>query len=93
MALKKLGIKQVKTKVGDRYVLENMLANNYNLGGEQSGHVIFLDYNTTGDGLITALQLLTVMVESKKSLSRLSEVMEIMPQAQYVLTCERRTQV
>ena len=61
-----------------------MLANNYNLGGEQSGHVIFLDYNTTGDGLITALQLLTVMVESKKSLSRLSEVMEIMPQAQYV---------
>lgn len=84
LALKKLGIKQVKTKVGDRYVLENMLANNYNLGGEQSGHVIFLDYNTTGDGLITALQLLTVMVESKKSLSRLSEVMEIMPQAQYV---------
>ena len=72
LALKKLGIKQVKTKVGDRYVLENMLANNYNLGGEQSGHVIFLDYNTTGDGLITALQLLTVMVESKKSLSRLS---------------------
>lgn len=83
LALKKLGIQQVKTKVGDRYVLENMLENHYSLGGEQSGHVIFLDYNTTGDGLITALQLLTVMVESKKSLSRLAQIMEILPQSQY----------
>lgn len=83
LALKKLGIQQVKTKVGDRYVLENMLENNYSLGGEQSGHVIFLDYNTTGDGLITALQLLTVMVESKKSLSRLAQIMEVLPQSQY----------
>ena len=83
LALKKLGIQQVKTKVGDRYVLENMLENNYSLGGEQSGHVIFLDHNTTGDGLITALQLLTVMVESKQSLSRLAQIMEILPQSQY----------
>lgn len=83
LALKKLGIQQVKTKVGDRYVLENMLENHYSLGGEQSGHVIFLDYNTTGDGLITALQLLTVMVESKHSLSRLAQIMEILPQSQY----------
>lgn len=83
LALKKLGINQVKTKVGDRYVLENMLENNYSLGGEQSGHVIFLDYNTTGDGLITALQLLTVMVESKQSLSRLAQIMEVLPQSQY----------
>ena len=83
LALKKLGIQNVKTKVGDRYVLENMLANNYSLGGEQSGHVIFLDYNTTGDGLITALQLLTVMVESKQSLSRLARIMEVLPQALY----------
>lgn len=83
LALKKLGIQQVKTKVGDRYVLENMLENHYSLGGEQSGHVIFLDYNTTGDGLITALQLLTVMVESKQSLSRLAQIMEILPQSQY----------
>ena len=83
IALKKLGIQNVKTKVGDRYVLENMLANNYSLGGEQSGHVIFLDYNTTGDGLITALQLLTVIVESKQSLSRLARIMEVLPQALY----------
>ena len=83
LALKKLGIQNVKTRVGDRYVLENMLANNYSLGGEQSGHVIFLDYNTTGDGLITALQLLTVSVESKQSLSRLARIMEVLPQALY----------
>ena len=83
LALKKQGIQQVKTKVGDRYVLENMLENHYSLGGEQSGHVIFLDYNTTGDGLITALQLLTVMVESKQSLSRLAQIMEVLPQSQY----------
>lgn len=83
LALKKLGIQNVKTRVGDRYVLENMLANNYSLGGEQSGHVIFLDYNTTGDGLITALQLLAVIVESKQSLSRLARIMEVLPQALY----------
>ena len=83
LALKKNGINQVKTKVGDRYVLENMLENGYNLGGEQSGHVIFLDYNTTGDGLVTALQVLEVMVEAKKSLSELSRVMTILPQSQY----------
>ena len=83
IALKKNGIHQVKTKVGDRYVLENMLENNFNLGGEQSGHVIFLDYNTTGDGLVTAIQVLTVMVESKKSLGELSQVMTVLPQSQY----------
>lgn len=83
LALKKLGIKQEKTKVGDRYVLENMLQNNYTLGGEQSGHVIFLDYNTTGDGLITAIQILTTMVESKKTLSGLARVMDVLPQSQY----------
>jgi phosphoglucosamine mutase len=75
------GIHIEKTKVGDRYVLENMLANGYNLGGEQSGHVIFLDDNTTGDGLLTALHLLQVMVETKKPLSELARVMEVLPQA------------
>ena len=70
-----------KTKVGDRYVLENMLENGYNLGGEQSGHVIFLDDNTTGDGLLSALHLLQVMVETKKKLSELATVMEVLPQA------------
>ncbi len=70
-----------KTKVGDRYVLENMLANGYNLGGEQSGHVIFLDDNTTGDGLLSALHLLQVMVDTGKPLSELAQVMEVLPQA------------
>lgn len=70
-----------KTKVGDRYVLENMLENGYNIGGEQSGHIIFLDDNTTGDGLLSALHLLEVMVETKKPLSELASVMEVYPQA------------
>ena len=70
-----------KTKVGDRYVLENMLANGYNLGGEQSGHVIFLDDNTTGDGLLSALHLLQAMVDTGKPLSELASVMEVLPQA------------
>jgi len=83
IALKKHGIKNVKTKVGDRYVLEKMLADGYSLGGEQSGHVIFLDYNTTGDGLITAIQVLTVMVKTKQSLGRLSKAMQVLPQSQY----------
>ena len=75
------GIHVEKTKVGDRYVLENMLENGYNLGGEQSGHVIFLDDNTTGDGLLTALHLLQVMVDTGKKLSDLATVMEVLPQA------------
>lgn len=69
------------TKVGDRYVLENMKENGYNIGGEQSGHVIFLDDNTTGDGLLSALHLLEVMVSTGKSLSELAKVMEVLPQA------------
>ena len=77
----KQGIHIEKTKVGDRYVLENMREKGYNLGGEQSGHVIFLDDNTTGDGLLTALHLLQVMVETKEKLSELSKVMEVLPQA------------
>ena len=75
------GIHLEKTKVGDRYVLENMLANGYNIGGEQSGHVIFLDDNTTGDGLLSALYLLRVMVETKQPLSELAAVMEVLPQS------------
>ena len=70
-----------QTRVGDRYVLEHMKEIGANLGGEQSGHVIFLDENTTGDGLLTALHLLQVMVETKKPLSELSQVMTVMPQA------------
>jgi phosphoglucosamine mutase len=69
-----------QTKVGDRYVLENMIENGYNLGGEQSGHIIFLDENTTGDGLLTALHIMEVMMLSKKSLSELASVMSVLPQ-------------
>jgi len=81
LAAKELGIKLETTKVGDRYVLENMRENGYNIGGEQSGHVIFLDDNTTGDGLLSALHLLQVMVETKKPLSELASIMEVLPQA------------
>ncbi|MCM1144250.1 MAG: phosphoglucosamine mutase [Blautia sp.] len=70
-----------QTKVGDRYVLERMREIGASLGGEQSGHVIFLDENTTGDGLLSALHLLQVIVETKKPLSELSQIMEVMPQA------------
>ena len=75
------GIHAEKTKVGDRYVLENMLKNGYNIGGEQSGHIIFLDDSTTGDGLLSALHLLEVMVETKEPLSKLASIMEVYPQA------------
>lgn len=70
-----------QTKVGDRYVLERMKEIDASLGGEQSGHVIFLDENTTGDGLLSALHLLQVMVETNKPLSELKKVMEVLPQA------------
>lgn len=70
-----------QTKVGDRYVLERMKEINASLGGEQSGHIIFLKENTTGDGLLSALHLLKVMVETGESLSKLTSVMEVLPQA------------
>lgn len=77
----KNNIHMEQTKVGDRYVLERMREIGASLGGEQSGHVIFLDENTTGDGLLSALHLLQVVVETKKPLSELAKVMEVMPQA------------
>lgn len=80
IALEKEGIKSVKTKVGDRYVLEEMLKDGYKLGGEQSGHVIFLEFNTTGDGLITGLQLASIIKKSGKTLSQLASVMRELPQ-------------
>jgi phosphoglucosamine mutase len=80
IALKEAGCNIVKTKVGDRYVLEEMLKKGYTFGGEQSGHIIFLEHNTTGDGLITALQLLKVMRKTGKPLSELGSVMKLMPQ-------------
>ena len=80
IALKENGLKTVKTKVGDRYVLEEMLKNGYELGGEQSGHIIFLKHNTTGDGLLTAVQLIRVMKATGKKLSELASIMNVYPQ-------------
>ncbi len=74
------GLDVKKTKVGDRYVLEEMYKNNYSIGGEQSGHIIILEHNTTGDGLVTALQLLAVVKNSGKKVSELASVMEVLPQ-------------
>lgn len=80
VAMRERGIKVVTTPVGDRYVVEQMVRGGYNLGGEQSGHVVFLDHNTTGDGLITALSALALMVERGKPLSELRAVMQRFPQ-------------
>ena len=77
----KQGMTIEQTKVGDRYVLERMKEIGASLGGEQSGHIIFLDENTTGDGLLSALHLLEVMVDTGKSLSELADIMEVLPQA------------
>ncbi|GER68611.1 phosphoglucosamine mutase [Weizmannia acidilactici] len=78
--LEALGINSVQTAVGDRYVVEEMKANGYNLGGEQSGHIIFLDHNTTGDGLLTGLQLINIMKITNKPLSELASEMKKYPQ-------------
>ncbi|MDK6233968.1 phosphoglucosamine mutase, partial [Aerococcus sanguinicola] len=74
------GIQVETTKVGDRYVVEAMREHGYNLGGEQSGHIIFMDHNTTGDGLLTAVQLLFVMKQTGKKLSELADEMQTYPQ-------------
>ncbi|KAA5777703.1 phosphoglucosamine mutase, partial [Pseudomonas aeruginosa] len=79
-ALEREGIQSIATQVGDRYVVEEMKKNGYHLGGEQSGHIIFLDYNTTGDGMLTALQLVNVMKQTKKPLSELAKEVEKYPQ-------------
>ncbi len=74
------GMQSVKTTVGDRYVMEEMRKSDYNFGGEQSGHLIFLDYTTTGDGMLSALQLVSVLKETNKPLSELAAEMEKFPQ-------------
>ena len=77
---KENGIDFVQTSVGDRYVLESMLENGYNLGGEQSGHIIFLDYNPTGDGILTSLMLIEILLKSKKKASEIASIVTIYPQ-------------
>jgi phosphoglucosamine mutase len=80
VAMREAGIEVLETKVGDRYVLEEMRAGGYSLGGEQSGHIIFSKYATTGDGVLTGLQLLAEMKRTGKSLRELASVMQIFPQ-------------
>ncbi|ALS26227.1 phosphoglucosamine mutase [Paenibacillus sp. 32O-W] len=79
-AAERLGLQTAKTAVGDRYVMEEMRRGGYNLGGEQSGHVIFLDYNTTGDGILTALQLVDTIIASGRTLAELKTIMRKYPQ-------------
>jgi len=82
-AVQKAGGKVVRTQVGDRYVVEEMVRGSFNLGGEQSGHTIFLDYNTTCDGVLTALQVLAIMKQRECPLDELTHVMEPFPQVLY----------
>ena len=89
ISLGKRGIRVVRTAVGDRYVVEEMVRGGYNLGGEQSGHTIFLDYNTTGDGILTALQVLSIMVGKQRQLYELAKSMVPLPQVQFNAKIDR----
>ncbi len=88
--LKERKIKLLRAPVGDRYVVEAMRAGNYNFGGEQSGHLIFLDHATTGDGVLAALQLLGIMVESGKKVSELGKKLKIFPQMLHNIRMKHR---
>ena len=90
LAMQSAGLEVVRTQVGDRYVVEKMLADNFNLGGEQSGHILFLDHNTTGDGAITCLQILSLMVETRQRLSELRNVMKRLPQVLLNVTVKEK---
>jgi phosphoglucosamine mutase len=79
-AVEEIGLKDVITQVGDRYVVEEMRKNDYNFGGEQSGHMVFLDFNTTGDGMLSGIQLLSIMKQTGKKLSELADEVTIYPQ-------------
>jgi phosphoglucosamine mutase len=93
ICLGKRGIRVARTAVGDRYVVEEMVSGGYNLGGEQSGHTIFLDYNTTGDGILTALQTLSTMVRKGRSLEELAQAMVPLPQVQFNAKIDRKIDV
>ena len=92
-SMAELGGAVVRTQVGDRYILERMLNKGYNLGGEQSGHLIFLDHTTTGDGILSALQVLAVMKKKGRPLSELAAVMTTLPQVLVNVTVERRREL
>lgn len=91
--LKKHGLRLIRTKVGDRYVVEKMLADDYNFGGEQSGHIIFLDHNTTGDGPITAVQVLDLMKARDLPLSKLASSIKLFPQVLINVEVEKRQDI
>ncbi|MDP2158022.1 MAG: phosphoglucosamine mutase [Nitrospirota bacterium] len=91
--LKKRGISLIRTRVGDRYVVEKMLADDYNFGGEQSGHIIFLDHNTTGDGPITAVQMLDLMKARNLPLSKLAAQVKLFPQVLINVEIEKRQDI
>ncbi|HLC16646.1 MAG TPA: phosphoglucosamine mutase [Thermodesulfovibrionia bacterium] len=91
--LEEQGIRLIRTKVGDRYVIEAMLEGQFNLGGEQSGHLLFLDHSTTGDGLIAALQVLAVMKNTGKSLSELASAVPVYPQVLVNVTVANKKDV
>jgi phosphoglucosamine mutase len=89
----KAGGRVVRTRVGDRYVVEEMRKNGYSFGGEQSGHLIFLEHATTGDGTVAALALLSVMVQSGKPISELAKMMDVYPQAQLNLAVREKPEL
>ena len=93
IAMKRAGIRLVRTQVGDRYILEHMLKNGNNLGGEQSGHLIFMDHAPTGDGILSALQVLAVMKRKERPLSELAAVMTTLPQVLVNTTVEKRLEL
>ena len=93
IAMKEANIKLIRTQVGDRYILECMRQKGYNLGGEQSGHLIFLDHTTTGDGILSALQVLAVMKKKGRPLSELAAVMSTLPQVLVNVTVEKRREL
>jgi phosphoglucosamine mutase len=93
LAMQKAGLEVIRTQVGDRYVVEKMLQGDYNLGGEQSGHILFLDHNTTGDGAITSLRILAQMVETHKRLSQLKGVMIRLPQVLLNINVKERREL
>jgi phosphoglucosamine mutase len=93
VVMQRIGGKMIRTQVGDRYVVEEMRQNGYNFGGEQSGHLIFLDHNTTGDGILAALQLLTIMIKHRKPISELATIMETFPQVLKNVRTAKKLQV
>ena len=89
IAMRSAEIQVIRTQVGDRYILEEMIRKGYNFGGEQSGHLIFFDHATTGDGILSALQVLAIMKKRGKSLSELSRIMKTLPQLIINVPCQQ----